>query len=194
YAVLAFDQIGFGTRVLYAKEFYRRYPKWSMLGKMIVDTRAAITAAAALDTIDASQIYLLGYSLGGKVALWTAALDSRPAAVISVAGVTPLRTSSDTEGIRHYSHLHGLLPRLGFYADRPTAVPFDYDDVLRRIGDRRVLLIAPKHDRYADLHSLRQLVKPFSNVELQTPDGFNRFPTKRQKAAFDWLDGQRQKT
>ncbi|HEX7359194.1 MAG TPA: alpha/beta fold hydrolase [Bryobacteraceae bacterium] len=194
YAVLAFDQIGFGTRVLYAKEFYRRYPKWSMLGKMIADTRAAMTAAAALDTIDASQIYLLGYSLGGKIALWTTALDSRPAAVISVAGVTPLRTSKDTEGIRHYSDLHGLLPRLGFYADRPSTLPFDYDDVLRRIGDRRVLLIAPKHDRYADLSALRQLVKPFSNVELKTPNGFNRFPARRQKSAFDWLDRQRQKT
>lgn len=193
YAVLAFDQMGYGTRVLYAKEFYRRYPKWSMLGKMVADTRAAITAATNLSEIDARHIYLLGYSLGGKVALWTAALDSRPAAVVSVAGITPLRTSKNTEGIREYSHLHGLLPRLGYYADRPSSVPIDHDDVLRRVGDRRVLLIAPTHDRYADLAALKELVKPFSNVELQTPEGFNRFPPDIQKLAFDWLDRQRQK-
>ncbi|HSU31976.1 MAG TPA: CocE/NonD family hydrolase, partial [Bryobacteraceae bacterium] len=65
YAVLAFDQIGFGTRVEHAKEFYSRYPKWSLLGKMVADTRAAISAASGRDEIDSSKIYLLGYSLGG---------------------------------------------------------------------------------------------------------------------------------
>lgn len=191
YAVLAFDQIGFGTRVKHAKEFYRRYPKWSMLGKMVTDTRAAITAVSSRSDVDASKIYLLGYSLGGKVALWTAALDSRPAAAVSVAGVTPLRTSRNTEGIRSYSHLHGLLPRLGFYADNPLALPFDYDEVFRRIGERRTLLVAPTHDRYADLRALRKLAQPFSNIEIQSPDDFNRFPQSTQKIAFDWLDKQR---
>ena len=45
FAVLAFDQIGFGARVLDARDFYRRYPKWSLMGKMVADTRAAIDAA-----------------------------------------------------------------------------------------------------------------------------------------------------
>jgi len=40
FAVLAFDQIGFGARVLNARDFYRRYPKWSLMGKMVADTRA----------------------------------------------------------------------------------------------------------------------------------------------------------
>ncbi len=49
FAVLAFDQIGFGARVLDARDFYRRYPKWSLMGKMVADTRAAIDALTALD-------------------------------------------------------------------------------------------------------------------------------------------------
>jgi dienelactone hydrolase len=191
YGVLAFDQIGFGTRVEHAKDFYRRYPKWSLLGKMVADTRAAITAASALDVIDTSKIYALGYSLGGKVALWTAAFDARLAGVVSIAGVTPLRTSNETEGIRAYSHLHGLLPRLGFYSDRPTALPIDYDDVFRAIGRRRVVLIQPTHDRYTDLPALRNLVQPFANVEILSPEDFNRFPQATQTMAFDWLDRQR---
>ncbi len=52
--MLAFDQIGFGTRVEHAKEFYRRYPEWSLLGKMVADTKAAITAASALEIVDSS--------------------------------------------------------------------------------------------------------------------------------------------
>ena len=33
FAVLAFDQIGFGARVRDARDFYSRYPKWSLMGK-----------------------------------------------------------------------------------------------------------------------------------------------------------------
>jgi dienelactone hydrolase len=188
YAVLSFDQIGFGTRIEHAKNFYERYPHWSLLGKMVADTRAAITAASELDEIDASRIYLLGYALGGKVALWTAAMDARPAGVVSVAGFTPLRTSKDTEGIRAYSHLHGLLPRLGFYADTPADVPVDYDDVFRAIGNRHTLVVAPTHDRHADLSALQQLLQRFQQVTLKTPEDFNRFTPATQKLVFDWLD------
>ncbi len=191
YAVLAFDQIGFGTRVEHAKNFYQRYPQWSLLGKMIADTRAAITAASEQETIDASKLYLVGYSLGGKVALWTSAFDERPAAIVSVAGITPLRTSVGTEGVRAYSHLHGLLPRLGFYADRPADLPVDYDDIFQKIQDRKVLLIAPTHDRYADSEALKSMVQRFKNVEMLTPADFNRFPQPTQKLVFDWLDRQR---
>lgn len=191
YAVLAFDQIGYGTRIEHAKEFYERYPHWSLLGKMVADTRAAITAASQRDDIDASQIYLLGYALGGKIALWTAALDPRPAGVVTVAGFTPWRTSQDTEGIRADSHLHGLLPRLGFYADTPAEAPLDYDDVFRAIGARRTLVVAPTHDWRADLGALRQMLRPFKQVDLQTPEDFNRFTPAMQKDIFNWLDARR---
>ena len=77
FAVLAFDQIAFGTRVRDARYFYQRYPKWSLLGKMVTDTRAAVDAVAALEAVDSSRIYLVGYALGAKVGLITAALDDR---------------------------------------------------------------------------------------------------------------------
>ena len=91
FAVLAFDQIGFGARVRDARDFYRRYPKWSLMGKMVADTRAAIDALAALDAVDASRISLMGYSLGAKVGILTMALDGRVHALASVCGFDPLR-------------------------------------------------------------------------------------------------------
>ncbi len=188
YAVLSFDHIGYGTRIEHAKDFYRRYPHWSLLGKMVTDTRAALAAVRESKEIDPARIYLVGYALGAKVALWTAAFDPLPAAVVSVAGVTPLRTSRDVESIRTYSHLHGLLPRLGFYADSPGALPLDYDDVIRAIGPRPILMVAPTHDCLADLGELRKLARPFSNVDLKTPEDFNRFTKETQTLVFDWLD------
>jgi dienelactone hydrolase len=139
FAVLAFDQLGFGTRVLDARHFYDQYPPWSLMGRMVADTRAAIDAIAALDSIDAGRIYAIGYGLGTKVGLLTAALDGRIKALAAVCGFDALRLDSPakgTEGVRHYSHLHGLIPRLGFFVGEESRLPFDYDAVVALAAPR----------------------------------------------------------
>jgi pimeloyl-ACP methyl ester carboxylesterase len=44
YAVLAFDQSGFGSRMSESGPFYDRYPHWSQMGRMVEDARAGIDA------------------------------------------------------------------------------------------------------------------------------------------------------
>jgi pimeloyl-ACP methyl ester carboxylesterase len=200
FAVLAFDQIGFGTRVRDTRYFYQRFPKWSLMGKMVLDTRAALDAVAALDQVDASRIYLAGYALGAKVGLLTAALEDRVKGIAAVCGVDPLRLDTPakgTEGIRHYSHLHGLLPRLGFFVGQESRVPIDYDEVLAAIAPKPVLLVAPTLDRYAQLPDVQlevaQARKVYgllgheSALQLETPLGFNGFSRATQERVFDWL-------
>lgn len=194
YAVFAFDQIGFGSRLHQAARFYERYPNWSLLGKMVSDTRAAVSALKALREIDGARIYLEGYSLGGKVALFTAALDDRVAGVIAASAFTPLRSSKPddgTEGARQYSHLHGLLPRLGDYIGKEKSIPFDYDEILSAIK-APVLLRAPVLDRYA-VHSqvvaaVEKARQSGAKVHLQEPIDFNRFTIAAQREAFAWLE------
>ena len=162
FAVLAFDQIGFGARVRDARDFYRRYPKWSLMGKMVADTRAAIDALVALDAVDASRISLMGYSLGAKVGLLTMALDERVHALAAVSGFDPLRRDTadrGVEGIRHYSHLHGLMPRLGFFVGHESRLPFDFDEPLALAASRPVLPVAPTLDRYARVDDVRSAVQ-----------------------------------
>jgi pimeloyl-ACP methyl ester carboxylesterase len=202
FAVLAFDQIGFGTRVRDARNFYQRYPQWSLMGKMVADTRAAIDAAAALDIINPERVYVVGYALGAKVGMVTAALDRRVRGVAAVAGLDPLRLDtkdSGTEGIRQYSHLHGLVPRFGFFVGHEDRLPLDYDEVLALIAPRPVLVVAPMLDRYARVDDVRREVEAArrtyerlgrSNaLRLETPLDFNRFTTLRQEEVFDWLSG-----
>jgi dienelactone hydrolase len=194
FAVLAFDQIGFGTRVEHAREFYARYPHWSLLGKMVADTRAAVDAAAGLEEIDASRIYLAGYALGGKVALWTAALEPRVKAAVSIAGFTPLRTSAGKgiEGIRQYSHLHGLVPRFGFFLGEERRLPVDYDEILAAIAPRPVLVVAPTLDRYAPVEDVRRAAAAAGkHVEIRTPVDFNRLPASTLDSVCDWLAAMR---
>jgi dienelactone hydrolase len=200
FAVLAFDQIGFGTRVRDARYFYQRYPKWSLLGKMVTDTRAAVEAVAALEVVDSSRIYLVGYALGAKVGLITAALDDRVKGVMAVCGVDPLRLGTaekGTEGVQQYSHLHGLLPRLGFFVGQESRLPFDFDEVLAAVAPRRTLIVAPTLDRYAPLADVQLEVERAKKVyarlgnedalQFETPLAFNSFTPAMQEAVFDWL-------
>jgi hypothetical protein len=138
--------------VLDAREFYTRYPKWSLMGKMVSDTRAAIDSLTQVDKIDPQRIYLMGYSLGAKVGLLTAALDERVRGARRRRGFDPLRLDTPDrgfEGTRHYSHLHGLIPRLSFFVGAESRLPFDFDAAPALAAPRPVLLIAPTLDRYA---------------------------------------------
>src|SRR5690606_29012591 len=118
YAVFMYDMMGFGNRMEEATHFYDRYPRWSKMGKLVADLEGAVDAMNNLDFVDSTKVLVAGYSLGATVALYTAALDERVAGVVSVSGFTPMRLDTPdkgTEGIQAYSHLHGLLPRLGFF-------------------------------------------------------------------------------
>jgi len=198
--VLAFDQIGFGTRVRDAREFYRRYPKWSLMGKMVADTRAAIDAATALSVVDPQRVSIVGYALGGKVGLITAALDERVKAVAAVDAFDPLRLDTKdkgVEGIAQYANLHGLIPRFGFFAGHEDRLPVDFDEVLALAAPRRVMLVAATLDRYARVDDVRAEVGEVrkvyermgraENLRLDTPLEINRFPRAIEEQVFDWL-------
>lgn len=196
FAVLAFDQIGFGTRIHQQLEFYRRYPHWSLLGKMVADTRAAVAAMRSLDVIDPGKVYLAGFSLGARVALWTAAQEPTITGIAMVGGFQPLKLSKPddgSEGIRHFSHLHGLMPRMGFYLGREAQLPADESDVLARLGSRPVLLISGTLDHYAPVDQVRRGVAGRSNVKLLTPEDFHRDTPASIAATADWLADQAQK-
>jgi pimeloyl-ACP methyl ester carboxylesterase len=144
----------------------------------------------ALDAVDASRISLMGYSLGGKVGLLVTAIDPRVHALAAVSGFDPLRLDTadrGVEGIRHYSHLHGLMPRLGFFVGQEARLPFDFDEALALAPPRPVLLVAPTLDRYARIGDVRAEVGAVRGITLETPVGFNRFGRTLQARVLEWL-------
>ena len=200
YAVFAYDMLGFGNRIEEGTRFYDRYPHWSKMGKMIVDVRGAVDTLHNLEGIDPNRIFVAGYSLGATVGLYAAALDERIAGVISVAGFTPMRLSTaekGIEGIRAYSHLHGLLPRLGFFVGNEARVPYDYHEVLACIAPRPVLVVAPAMDKDAVAGDVRRCVDEVEKIyrlygatdrlQLFAPDDYNRFSTEMREKAYQWL-------
>jgi dienelactone hydrolase len=201
FAVYAADQVGFGTRLVdEARLFYNRFPHWSKMGRMVADVRWTVDALSELQFIDRNRIYVAGYSLGATVGLYAAAMDERIAGLISVCGFSPMRSNTagkTAEGIFEYSHLHGLIPRLGFFVKNESRIPYDFHEILAAIAPRPLLVVAPAWDQYASLSDIRQcmtevgkvydLYKGMKKPELYTPEDYNRFSGEMKDKVVLWM-------
>lgn len=201
FSVYAADQIGFGTRLVdESKLFYDRFPHWSKMGRMVADVRWAVDALSEIDFINPERIYVAGYSLGATVGLYSAALDERIAGMISVCGFTPMRFNvpgKTAEGIYEYSHLHGLIPRLGFFIQNETRIPYDFHEILAAIAPRPLLVVAPTWDQYASFTDIKQcidevkkvyeLCKEKDKLELFAPEDYNRFSNEMKDKVVSWM-------
>ena len=206
YKVVAYDQFGFGNHLKYAINFYEKYPNWSLLGRAVSDVSSVINylvegkgiAREEVPETDPSKIYICGFSYGGMVGLYAAALDKRIAGVASFSGFTPMRTDTDqkpTGGIRRLWEWHHVLPKLGLFHNKEREIPYDYDDVLKMIAPRKVLVYAPLRDRFSDTDDIdvcvREAQKAWKdNVGFQyrKPDDICRFQKEQQDVLIDWLD------
>ena len=207
YAVFSYDMLGFGNRIEEGTRFYHRYPHWSKMGKMVTDVKGAVEAMGNLDFIDSTKIYVAGYSLGATVGLYAAAMDERIAGVVAVAGFTSMRLNTldrGTEGIKAYSHLHGLLPRLGFFVGNESRIPFDFHEVLACISPRPLLVIAPVMDKDAHLEDVRKCVEQAGkiyglygtsdSIQVFSPDDYNRFSDEMREKTYMWLQERLKKS
>lgn len=203
FAVIAFDMVGFGTRIEEALHFYDRYPHWSKMGMMVKDTRNIINdACTRMPFIDSEKIYLVGYSLGGTVALFTAALDERVKGVAMISAFSSLRYDNvGTEGIKGFSELHGLIPKLGFFIGHEDRIPIDYGDVLACVVPRSLLIISPVRDRDNSIRYVRKSLKQviqlyqengmYDKIRVVEPNTYNHFSKDLQNIVINWLGEMR---
>ncbi len=200
YAVLAYDQCGFGSRMSEAASFYDKTPKWSQMGRMVEDARAAVDMLANDPALNPKGIYLFGYGLGANVALYAAALEPKAAGVVSICGFTPMRTDTadkGTGGIARFAVERPLLPRLGLFIGRETQIPYDYDEMLAAIAPRPVYVVNPLFDRdatFKDVHAaLVEVRKVYGlynadeKLKVDEPWDYNRLAGYAQDRIVLWM-------
>jgi dienelactone hydrolase len=198
FVVFAFDQIGNGNRIEEAQHFYQRYPHWSLLGKTVMDTRAAVDALANLNYVDTRRIYVLGYATGAMAALHAAALDERIAGVISIAGFDPMRldtTDKGTGGIARWSQWLPLQPRLGAFVGHENRVPYDYHEILALIAPRSVLVVAPRIDYQStgldvtrcmgEANKVYEYLNAKNRLSLYVAEDYNHLSPELQSNVFE---------
>jgi len=183
YGVFTYDMIGFGARIPEVQRFYERFPRWSLMGKMVDDVRTAVDMLSSNDRIDSHRIYVMGYSLGGTVGLLSAALDDRIAGAVSISGFTPLRTETvekGTSNLENFGFINGLIPRLGFFKGNEQRLPWDWDEVLALIAPRPLMVTAPQFDQDATVADVKQCVEEARRVYEQVN------PEERSAEAYDY--------
>jgi dienelactone hydrolase len=200
YAVLAYDQSGFGSRMAETAPFYERYPHWSHMGRLVEDARAAAGALRRDAAVDPDRVYLFGYSLGASVALHAAALDPAIKGVVSASGFTPMRTDTadkGTGGIARVALDRGLIPKLGYFVGQEAKIPYDYDELIAAIAPRPVYVLAPQFDRDATPADVRAAVERAAKVyglygandqlKLDEPWDYTRLSAAEVDQAIAWM-------
>ncbi|HLR32736.1 MAG TPA: hypothetical protein VK074_09615, partial [Fodinibius sp.] len=114
-------------------------------------------------------------------------------------GFTPMRTDrggKTAEGIYRYSHLHGLLPRLGFFAGNEDRIPYDYHEILASVAPKPMLIISPTWDQYASSEDVTQAVQQAAEIyelygveealQFENPEDYNRFSPEMKDMVVNW--------
>jgi hypothetical protein len=104
---------------------------------------------------------------------------------------------SGLSGFTRYSHQHGLIPRLGLYEKDPSALPYDFDDIISLIAPRPVYIVQPLKDRDASPADVSSAVNNArivyklkgnpANLGLYEPDDFARLTTATQDKIIEWM-------
>jgi len=163
-------------RVMDTRDFYRRNPEWSIIGKNIWDVSRSIDFLQTLDFVDGKQIGCTGWSLGGHQSVFCAAFDPRITATVSNGGVLdwhrhsdawsrkpaswepwkqgdPETTSPELErrfGFKTNSGPYVYIKKFRPYIDdQSKPLPTDFDELMMLVAPRPLLIISSEWEFYS---------------------------------------------
>jgi len=192
--------------------FYKKHPRWSLMGKMIWDLQRAIDYLQTLDFVDANRIGSIGHSHGGYTTLFAMAFDERIKAGASNCGFDTFRIDGNTW---RWSRATAMLPMLGFYVTNPRLnidfyravpdsgvvdVPFEMHELLALIAPRPLLLSTSDEDfvfpnggwsarrALERIEPVYELLGGRENLSSYFFDGGHNFTAGGSSNAYKWLE------
>ncbi len=204
YTVIAPDYPSFGDQKKYDFE-NDRYESGSM--KAIFDNTRCVDFLQSKEFVDPERIGVIGHSLGGHNAMYTAAFDIRIKVVVTSCGWTLNRYYNNyNEAMRkkYGSRLWGFVqPRycplaLTKYNLELERWPFDYDQLIAVIAPRPFFSNSPIHDANFNVEGVRvgianasgvyHLFNAGEHLQVRYPVANHDFPPLVRYEAYDFLD------
>ena len=172
-------------------ELARAHPEWSMDGRRLWDHQRLLDALDTLDFVEPKRYGVMGNSLGGRSAIFLAALDERIGAGVPSTGISPNVTNIFRSGA----------PRKSKWADyvASTGTAYDYQDLIALAAPRPLLVIEPFNDPYnpflaanfqiyvSGQRAYALLGKPECFATLNHGDG-HELPRDACEFAYRWLE------
>lgn len=216
YVVLAIDTIAAGERVYpgyesyYTNEFYKEFPLWSAMDKMIYDHKKGLDYLCSLDFVNPQRLGCIGHSLGGYNSFFLQAFEPRIKAAVTSCGFSPMGgTNMPYQFARSDWFVHfnpicrdyiraGMIPCdmhefMALCAPRPL---FNYsakkDDIYYpssvrkdRGFDEWWQTVDQALDQVSRVYEIVGMPDRFVRVE---DDGGHDFPPHVREEAYRWLD------
>lgn len=193
YVTLAPDYPNFGEHKVDA--YALGYASASM--KAIWDNLRAVDLLCSRPEVDPGRLGVIGHSLGGHNAIFTAVFDERLKAVVSSCGFTsfPRYYGGNLKGWSH----KGYMPRIASeYGMDPKRMPFDFPELLAALAPRAFFTNSPTRDANFDVNGVKTCVAAAKNIyellgasdriEAVHPDAEHDFPPAERARAYAFLD------
>ncbi len=170
--------------------------------KAIWDNLRALDVLESLPFVQRGKFGVIGHSLGGHNAIYTAIFDERIAVIVSSCG---LDSYLDYMSSNPAVWLPGkgwcqprYMPRLLDYAGRLAEIPFDFHELLGALAPRPVFINAPLKDSNFKWESVDRVAAAASQVyrlyghpervRVEHPDCQHDFPPEMRAIAYELFD------
>jgi len=166
--------------------------------KAIWDNIRAIDLMAAIPGVKQGGFGVIGHSLGGHNAIYTAVFEDRIKVVVSSCGFDSYLDYKDARawqtGWGWTQELY--MPRL---LDTPlTEIPFDFHELIGALAPRAFFANAPVNDTNYKWQSVGRVVSAAAQIyrlydvpaliRVEHPDAGHDFPTPVKEAAYAWIE------
>lgn len=170
--------------------------------KAIWDNIRAVDVLDATPGIVHGHYGVIGHSLGGHNAIYTAVFDERLTVVISSCGFDSY--------LDYYKEKAGMwnkgagwtqeryMPRMFDYAKRKEQIPFDFHELVGALAPRPFFVNSPLHD--ANYHAdsvdrvlaaarpIYELYQAADRIAVEHPDCEHDFPADIREKSYVWLE------
>jgi dienelactone hydrolase len=197
YVCLAPDYPSFGDYKYDFQAAFKRGDYQSGTMKAIWNNMRAVEYLQSLPEVDGERIGVIGHSLGGHNAMFTAAFDERLKVIVSSCGFCSFA--------RYYGgNLKGwtsdrYMPRINSeFGNDPKRMPFEFADVVTSFAPRAFLAVAPVRDdnfAVAGVKDVMAAAEPAyralgksANLKAIYPDAGHDFPADARKTAYEFID------
>lgn len=170
--------------------------------KAIWDNIRGLDLLDSLPHVQAGRYGVIGHSLGGHNAVYTACFDDRLVAIASSCGLDayPDYYQGDPkrwQAGQGWTQLR-YIPALTHYADELDAIPFDFHEMVSALAPRHVFISAPLHDgnfRAESVDRIAAAARPVfqlwnrpERLVVMHPDCDHDFPVEMREKAYSIFD------